>query len=385
MKSIALALPLALSISLVACGSGVRESRPLQYPGNSVSAAEALEASIAKRGFRPTCKPREYCKFKYAEQVSLHFKIKPGRLTLQIDVEGGEEMPPADLQKLVAQMNALGEEIWSEAMPVALAREEEIGRAEAAQRAERDRQRAEAARVEAERQRAEAARLEAERQEAARVVYPEITNVPGGKGAAFHFLLPERSVCQVEGDSSWTAPRQIEIPFQIKAIRDVYYTFECAMPLGVTWRQKLQAKDGTVVTVRLYQGAPPPPPVAPPDPAIGPPPPLPPPPGPHPHHRPPGATPTAMDAASFASLTAAVQKESFSTDKLRPIQIAAAGSYFTSAQVAALVDLLAFSGDKIKVVELTQSRIVDRGNAHVIVSKFTFSTDKEKATKLLTE
>ena len=391
MTSKAFILPLALSMCLTACGSSVRESRPLNYPGNSVSAAEALQESIAKRGFRPVCRPREYCKFNYAEQVTLHFKIKPGRMTLQVDVEGGEEMPPADLQKLVAQMNALGEEIWNEAMPVALAREEEIRKQEAAQRAEWERQRAEAARVEAERRRAEEERLAREREEAARVVYPEITEVAGARGAAFHFVLPEGAVCTVTDDRA-PGSQEVEIPFQIKATRDVYYTFECGMPLGVTWRQKLQAKNGVVVTVRLYQGSPPPPPpapVPPPDPVIGPPPPPPlPPPGPqpHPHPRPtPVARTGAMDAASFASLTAAVEKESFSADKLRPIQIAANGSYFTSAQVAALVDLLTFSADKIKVVELTRSRIVDKGNAHVIVSKFTFSSDKEKATKLLTE
>jgi hypothetical protein len=388
MTSKALFLPVALSLCLAACGSSVRETRSLNYPGNSVSAAEALSAAIQRRGYTPVCKPREYCKFQYAEQVTLHFKIRPGRVLLQVDVEGGKEMPPADLRRLVAQMTALGEEIWNEAMPVALAEEEVIRQQEAAARAEWERQQAEAARIEAERQRAEAERLEREWQEAARVVYPEVAYVPGGRGAAFHFVMPERVVCQVEGDTSWTAPRQIEIPFQIPALRDVYYTFDCQMPLGVVWHQKVQAKDGYVATVRLYQGAPPPQPVPQPEPVIGPPPPPVPQPGPqtitrpHPRH---GATSAAMDATSFAGLTAAVEKETFSADKLRPIQIAATGSWFTSAQVAALMDLLTFSADKVKVVEIVRSRIVDKGNAHLILGKLTFSADKEAVTKLLTQ
>ena len=394
MRSGILVVAVAAAMWLCACG-GVRESRPLQYPGNSLSAAEALGAAISKRGFVPSCKPREYCKFKYAEPVTLHFKIKPGRVTLAVDVDGGEDMAPADLQKLVGQMMALGEEIWNEARPMALAQEEELRKAEELRRAEAERQAAiaraewerraaEAARVEAERQAAEAARLEAERQAAARVVYPEVTYV-AAKGAAFHFVLPEQSVCQVEGDTSWTGPRQIEIPFQIRAIRDVYYTFDCQLPLGVVWHQKLQAKDGFVATVRLYQGAPPPSTV--PDPVIGPPVPPGTRPHGHPHHHP-GSGPAAsqaMSAQAFASLTASVEKESFSADKLRVVQLAAAGSWFTSSQVAALVDLMTFSGDKIKVIELTRARIVDKGNAHVIVGRLTFSGDKEKATKLLTE
>jgi Domain of unknown function (DUF4476) len=51
--------------------------------------------------------------------------------------------------------------------------------------------------------------------------------------------------------------------------------------------------------------------------------------------------------------------------------------------VGALVDLLTFSADKVKVVEILAKRIVDRQNAHTILSHFTFSADKEAVAKLL--
>jgi hypothetical protein len=52
-------------------------------------------------------------------------------------------------------------------------------------------------------------------------------------------------------------------------------------------------------------------------------------------------------------------------------------------QVGQLVDMFAMSGDKVSVVRLMRSSIVDRKNAYQLLSKFDFSTDKEQVRKLL--
>lgn len=382
----AFVLSLSLASGAAACG-GVRETMPLQYPGDGRTTADSLGEAISRRGYGPTCKPREYCKFQYGAQGTIHFKLKPGSVVVAIDVAKGDDMPPAELQKLQADMRKLAQEIWDEARPVAMAREEaarkadEQARIEAARRAEgqaridAQRRAEEQARLDAQRRADEAARLEAERQ-AALVVYDAVTLEAYGRGAAFKILTPEGITCRVEGDSAWAAPKQLEVPFQIPALRDVYYTFECPLSQGASWRKKLQAKDGYLTVIRLSQGAPPP--------GAGPLPPSSPGPGhPPPHHHGPAA-PAAMDAASFSSLKAAIDGESFSDGKIKVIQLSATSSYYTCAQVGALLDSLTFSEDKLRALRLVQSRIVDRQNVHTILSHFTFSADKDAATKILT-
>ncbi|MBK8256024.1 MAG: DUF4476 domain-containing protein [Polyangiaceae bacterium] len=399
---------LAGGLALSACGGG-RETVPLNYPGDSRIASEPLAAAIARRGYTPVCKPGEYCKFKVRDGLVL-FRLRGAGAYLIVEMES--DLPDAEQKKAFAALEALGQEIWNEAAPAAMAREAEarraaeIARQEQARRdaewaqAEAKRRAEEAARVEKERAAAEAARREAERQ-AALQVWDAFTYEEQKKGAAFKVVTPERVMCRVDGDSAATTAFQLEVPFQFPAIRDVFYTFDCDLAPGVTWHKKLQAREGFLTVIYLKQGGPVQLPASPTPVATLPT--LPPPPPPatqrHPHRPQPATTvvvtvpvpvavvqnpaPTAMDSASFTTLTAAVQKESFSDGKLKVIQLAAAG-YFTAAQVGALVDLMTFSDDKVKVVEMLATRIVDPQNAHTILSHFTFSTDKEKVTKILT-
>lgn len=385
----------ALAILGAACG-GVRETVPLQFPsGDGRDTTDELAAAISRHGYAPLCEPRAFCRFPYGGEGTIHFKLKATGAVLALDVKRADELAPADFNKLLDTMSQLGQQIWNEAVSAAMARrqateatQKEQARIDAQRRAE------EAARLEAERKAEEAARFEAERQ-AALQVFDAIGYEPSQRGAAFKVVAPEGAVCRIEGDSAWTAPKQLEIPFQIPAARDLYYTFDCQLDQGVLWHKKLQAKDGLVTVVRLQRGSPP----AMPAPGL--------PPGPPGHHHPPPpppgqvfvpvpgpvqvvvvpghAAPVAMDAASFASLVASVQKESFSDGKLKVIQLAATAGYFSSAQVGALVDLLTFSADKVRAVELTRGHIVDRQNAHTILSHFTFSSDKDAVTKLLAQ
>jgi len=98
------------------------------------------------------------------------------------------------------------------------------------------------------------------------------------------------------------------------------------------------------------------------------------------------AAPAGLAAADFAAIVSAVEGEDFSSDKLGVIRTAVSGgAYFSCAQVGQLVDLLDMSDDKVQVVELTRSRLVDPHNGFALASHFTFSTDKEKVRKLLAQ
>ncbi len=89
-----------------------------------------------------------------------------------------------------------------------------------------------------------------------------------------------------------------------------------------------------------------------------------------------------QQGADFGALVAAVQRESFSSNKLNVIRMAS-GQWFSVAQVGQLVDLMSFSSDKVAVVELLRHRLVDPHNGFALLNHFTFSSDKERVMTLL--
>jgi hypothetical protein len=97
----------------------------------------------------------------------------------------------------------------------------------------------------------------------------------------------------------------------------------------------------------------------------------------------PPAFPTEMADSDFSALTAAIDAESFSQTRLGVLETALPDTWFTVAQVGALVDLFSFSADKVKVVELARGNMVDPKNGFKLLSHFTFSADKEAVKKLL--
>jgi len=98
---------------------------------------------------------------------------------------------------------------------------------------------------------------------------------------------------------------------------------------------------------------------------------------------PPASSPTEMADSDFSALTAAIDAESFSQTRLGVLETTLPDTWFTVAQVGALVDLFSFSADKVKVVELTRGNMVDPRNGFKLLSHFTFSADKEAVKKLL--
>ncbi|MDI3287437.1 hypothetical protein [Polyangium sp. 15x6] len=142
MNTKAFSLLLALSLSLAAC-SNVRQTTPLAYAGDDGrSTVASLEGAIQKRGYRPVCKDREFCKFQYGQEVWVHFKTGSDKVVMAVDVVDGKKMPADKRKALTDEATAVGEAIWREASAEAIEREKvaaEKAKAEAAARAEAER------------------------------------------------------------------------------------------------------------------------------------------------------------------------------------------------------------------------------------------------------
>jgi hypothetical protein len=103
------------------------------------------------------------------------------------------------------------------------------------------------------------------------------------------------------------------------------------------------------------------------------------------YRRPPTAAeqPRPMEEDRFRALVAAVRNASFSESQLTVIQQALTRNYFRVTQVKSLIDLVAFSATKLKVLELGAPRIVDPENAFTVFDAFAFGADKAQARQIL--
>jgi Ricin-type beta-trefoil lectin domain/Domain of unknown function (DUF4476) len=116
-----------------------------------------------------------------------------------------------------------------------------------------------------------------------------------------------------------------------------------------------------------------------------PPPPTPPPPPPPPPARD-GAwrrQARAMDEPTFRRFVDAVKNEGFADDQIRVIESASSRNYFRVMQLRAVLDLLAFSANKLRALELVAPRLIDPENTGSLYEAFAFSADKEQARQIL--
>ena len=90
--------------------------------------------------------------------------------------------------------------------------------------------------------------------------------------------------------------------------------------------------------------------------------------------------PRPMEEGPFRALIAAVRNQSFSDSQLAVIQQAATRNYFRVGQIVDLIELVAFSASKLRVLELGAPRVVDPENAFAVYDAFAFSADKAQAT-----
>lgn len=90
-----------------------------------------------------------------------------------------------------------------------------------------------------------------------------------------------------------------------------------------------------------------------------------------------------MPAATFGVLLGQVQSATFTDDKMRHIQAAAAGGHtFTVAQVAQLLPALSMDDDKVEVVAILRPRISDPQNGWMLANQITFSQNKQRVQAL---
>jgi len=111
--------------------------------------------------------------------------------------------------------------------------------------------------------------------------------------------------------------------------------------------------------------------------------------------RPPPGTPTPpapipapprhapMEEGAFGTLVTSVRAETFSETQVTVIEQAAGRNYFRVAQVKALIDTVAFSATKLRVLELCAPHIVDADNVFAVFDAFAFSADQEQARQIL--
>ena len=93
--------------------------------------------------------------------------------------------------------------------------------------------------------------------------------------------------------------------------------------------------------------------------------------------------PRPMEEGPFRALIAAVRHQSFSDSQLAVIQQAATRNYFRVGQVVDLIELVAFSASKLRVLELGAPRVVDPENGFAVYDAFAFSADKAQARQIL--
>ncbi len=90
-----------------------------------------------------------------------------------------------------------------------------------------------------------------------------------------------------------------------------------------------------------------------------------------------------MEDGAFRALAGSVRNESFSDSQLAVVEQATARNYFRIAQIKSLIDVVAFSATKLRVLELCAPHVVDPENAFAVFDAFTFTADKEQARHIL--
>ena len=93
--------------------------------------------------------------------------------------------------------------------------------------------------------------------------------------------------------------------------------------------------------------------------------------------------PPAMAEGPFRVLVGNVRGESFSDSQVAIVEQAATRNHFRVDQVKSLIDLVAFSATKLRVLELCAPHIVDGENAFTLFDAFAFSADQEQARHIL--
>jgi len=204
-----------------------------------------------------------------------------------------------------------------------------------------------------------------------RVVYEETEN----GGSRFKILSPEGFRVRVTDGSAFPVLNDT-MPAALDALANKYYRFEVFGPQGVVvFDKKFEAKTGMLGTIWVNAGSAPPATVV--QVQVQAPPPM-------PAAPPPAAAPASCQSSSdLAEVKEAIENEGFSKEKLDVLESAAPDRWFCVAQVVEVLELYAFSADKIAALKIMKPRIADPQNKFKIINALDFSSDKDAAKKIL--
>ncbi|MEZ4453542.1 MAG: DUF4476 domain-containing protein [Nannocystaceae bacterium] len=93
----------------------------------------------------------------------------------------------------------------------------------------------------------------------------------------------------------------------------------------------------------------------------------------------PTTTPAPAVNAALTRIVDAINKESASSDKLSALKFSAKNARLTAAEGRQVLDLFAFSGDKMEALRFLRDKISDPDNWTVLVDAFAYSADREEA------
>ena len=91
----------------------------------------------------------------------------------------------------------------------------------------------------------------------------------------------------------------------------------------------------------------------------------------------------AMRNDDFSMVYKIVKNTSFDKNKIDIIRVACIGSNFSSRQCARLLSLLSFDDNKLDALKVMAPRLVDVEDYDKIIKQFSFSSNREKAMKIL--
>ena len=98
----------------------------------------------------------------------------------------------------------------------------------------------------------------------------------------------------------------------------------------------------------------------------------------------PVARPEPMDPDAFDDLLQALGRGGPEGQLLERVRSAARRNYFVVEQVLDLLDAFTFGNSRVKVVEVTHERILDREHEGRILDRFTFPPERERVQRILT-
>ena len=102
-----------------------------------------------------------------------------------------------------------------------------------------------------------------------------------------------------------------------------------------------------------------------------------------PHHERPQFKNPIMNDKDFQYLYKVIKKKAFEKDQLELLSVGVLDNYFSCRQCAKIMSIYSFDKDKLKVLDIMASHIVDKENAHLILDSFRFESDRIKAASKL--